>query len=182
MKKLLYLCTILISVSAAFSSCGDDGNNWTDYAEWRNTNNNWYLEQKDLKNVDGTNFYSELNPDWYPNSGVLIHYFNNRSETVGNLSPMVTSHVSVKYKGMLYNGTVFDSTAVATSDSVRTFALSDLVPGWKVALTDMRVGDTCEIVLPYNMGYGANGANTISPYSSLKFGIKLVDIPNYEIP
>lgn len=182
MKRLLYLVSLLIGVSASLISCGDDGNQWTDYAEWRNTNNSWYLEQMDLKNPDGTPYYTVLNPDWYENSGVLIHYFNDRSKTVGNLSPMITSQVSVKYKGMLYNGAVFDSTTVATADSVRTFALSSLVNGWKVALTDMRVGDTCEVVMPYTMGYGAQGTTGINPYTTLKFGIKLVDIPAYEIP
>lgn len=182
MRKILYAIAVLLGTSVALTSCGDDGNSWSDYAEWRNTNNDWYLEQKDLKNPDGTSYYTVLSPDWFPNSGVLIHYFNDRSKTVGNLSPMVTSQVSVKYKGMLYNGAVFDSTSVATADSIRTFSLASLVPGWKVALTDIRVGDTCEIVLPYTMGYGATGSTSISPYSSLKFGIKLVDIPAYEIP
>lgn len=181
MKKLIYCIAVMIGASVIASSCGDDGNDWTQYAEWRNANYEWYLEQKELENPDGTLYYTELNPSWYPGSGVLIHYFNDRSETEGNLSPMITSRVSVKYKGMFYNGVAFDSTDVATAE-VRTFSLESLVPGWKVALTDMRVGDTCDIVLPYTMGYGAQGQSTVSPYSTLKFGIKLVDIPSYEIP
>ncbi|MBD5254913.1 MAG: hypothetical protein HDS53_02365 [Barnesiella sp.] len=182
MKKLIYLVAMIIGLSATVASCGDSGNSWTEYEEWRNANIEWYLAQKDRKNPDGTPYYKELNPSWYTNSGVLIHYFNDRKQTEGNLSPLITSQVSVKYKGELYNGSVFDSTAVATSDSVRTFTLSGTVIGWKVALTDMHVGDTCEVVLPYTMGYGAAGNTSISPYSSLKFGIKLVDIPAYEIP
>lgn len=182
MKRITYLAAILIGTSIAFSSCGDDGNTWTDYAEWRNTNNEWYLAQKGRKDINGTPYYTELNPSWYPQSGVLIHYFNDRSLTANNLSPLITSKISVKYKGSLYNDAVFDSTTTSTADSVRTFLLSGTVSGWQVALTDMHVGDTCEIVLPYTMGYGANGSTYISPYSSLKFGIKLVDIPAYEIP
>lgn len=182
MKKLLYCIALLIGTSVIASSCGDDGNTWTDYAEWRNANNEWYLAQKDRKNQDGTPYFKELNPSWYPASGVLIHYFNDRTLTEGNLSPMITSRVSVKYKGSFYNGVVFDSTSVATADTMRTFSLQGVVPGWRVALTDMRVGDTCEVILPYTMGYGAQGQSGISPYSTLKFGIKLVDIPAYEIP
>lgn len=182
MKKLIYLIVIALGCSVAATSCGDSGNSWTEYSAWRNANIDWYLAQKERKNPDGTPYFKELNPSWYANSGVLIHYFNDRTETEGNLSPLVTSQVSVKYKGELYTGAVFDSTATATADSVRTFALSGTVIGWKIALTDMHVGDTCEIVLPYTMGYGAEGNTSISPYSSLKFGVKLVDIPAYEIP
>ncbi len=182
MKKLFYLIALVLSAATFGTSCGSDDNSWSEYAQWRNANNLWYLNMKDSVNADGTPFYQELNPSWLPNSGVLIHYFNDRSQTLGNLSPMVTSQVSVKYKGLLYNNVVFDSTTVNTSDSVRTFGLQSVVTGWRVALTDMRVGDTCEIILPYTMGYGTTGQSTISPYSSLKFGIKLVDIPSYEIP
>ncbi|MCM1293298.1 MAG: FKBP-type peptidyl-prolyl cis-trans isomerase [Bacteroides sp.] len=184
MKKLIYILSVLLiccTLTSIVSSCGDDDNSYSSYAAWRNTNNTWYLEQKDLKNPDGTPYYTELNPDWLPNSGVLIHYFNDRRLTEANLSPMLTSTISVRYKGMFYNGEVFDSTAITSTSSVSTFSLDGLVTGWKVALCDMRVGDTCDIVLPYTMGYGTQGQSTISPYSSLKFGIKLVDIPDYEI-
>ena len=112
---------------------------------------------------------------------MLIHYFNDRAKTEGNLSPLKSSKVAVKYKGMLYTGIGFDSTTIGP-DSVRIFGLSSLIAGWKVALQDMRVGDTCEIVIPYTMGYGVAGSRSISPYSTLKFGMKLVDIPSYEIP
>lgn len=182
MKKLLYIISLLIGGSIVLSSCGDDGNTWSDYADWRNANTSWYLAQKERTNPDGSLYFTELSPDWYKNSGVLIHYFNDRSKTEGNLSPMSTSRVSVKYKGSLYNDVVFDSTATDTADSVRTFTLSETIVGWKIALSDMRVGDSCEIILPYTVGYGANGSTSISPYSALKFGIKLTDIPAYEIP
>lgn len=181
MKKLFYLGSALIATLVAFASCGSDGNDWTDYAEWRNANIKWYLEQKDLKDTEGNPYYTELSPEWYPNSGVLIHYFNDRAKTEGNISPLKSSKVAVKYKGMLYNGIGFDSTTIGP-DSVRIFGLSSLIAGWKVALQDMRVGDTCEIVIPYTMGYGVAGSRSISPYSTLKFGMKLVDIPSYEIP
>ncbi len=180
MKKLIYIIALLICSNFALSSCGDDGNTWTDYKAWRETNNNWYLEQKERKNDDGTPYYTELNPAWYPQSGVLIHYFNDRSLTAGNLKPMLTSQVAVKYKGEIYDGSVFDSTE--ETDEPMTFALTDVVVGWQIALTDMHVGDSCEVILPYTVGYGSTGSGSISPYTTLKFGIRLTDIPQYEIP
>lgn len=111
-------------------------------------------------NPDGSPYYSLVQPSWYPESRLLIHYFNDRSKTEGNLQPLITSQVTVKYKGHLYDGYGFDSTTVA-SDSVRTFLLAETIVGWQVALTQMHVGDSCEIIVPYTMGYGYMG-NTSS--------------------
>lgn len=182
MKKIIYIIAALLATSTIGVSCSSDDNTWESYEEWRQINTSWYESQKDRKNPDGSPYFTELNPGWFPNSGVLIHYFNDRSKTVGNLTPLITSTVAVKYKGALYNGAVFDSTSVNTADSVRTFQLSGTITGWQIAMTDMRVGDTCEIVLPFSMGYGIQGTTGIAPYSALRFGIKLVDIPGYEIP
>lgn len=182
MKKLLYLIGVLFTAAVSITSCGDDGNDWTNYADWRNTNNAWYLNCLDSVNPDGTPYYTQLNPSYLPKAGVLIHYFNDRSKTTGNLQPMLTSRVTVKYRGAYYNNVAFDSTATTGADTVRSFALNGTIIGWQIALADMHVGDTAEVVLPYTMGYGSAGNSSIPPYSALKFGIKLVDIPAYEIP
>lgn len=180
MKKLLYIVLMAAVALPAVVSCGSD-NNWEDYKDWREANNAWYLEQVARTNPNGTPYFNELSPAWLPGSGVLIHYFNERRATEGKLSPYLTSSVTVKYKGQLYNGTGFDSTAVSGADTVTTFPLSAVVKGWQIALMDMRVGDTAEVVIPFPMGYGETGSNAILPYSALRFGIKLVDIPSYEI-
>lgn len=181
MKQLLYLALAAVGLPILMAACGSD-DNWNDYKDWRVANNIWYEEQVALTDDAGNPFYTKLNPTWLKNSGVLIHYFNDRSATAGKLSPYLTSTVKVKYKGSLYDGTVFDSTAVSGADTVSTFAVSGVIKGWQVALLDMHVGDTAEVVIPFPMGYGESGSNSILPYSSLKFGIKLVDIPQYEIP
>lgn len=181
MNKLPFIAILIMAISAlGISSCSDN-NDWDSYMEWQKTNTEWYQAQKNLKNADGTNFYTQLTPDWYTQSGVLIHYFNDRAATAGNLVPMLTSSVKVKYKGELYNGTPFDS-SYSEVDSTRTFTLSDgLIAGWQIALTHMHVGDSCRVIIPYAQGYGTNGSGTISPFSTLSFDIKLVDIPTYEI-
>lgn len=180
MKRLLHTALIGITATMAVTGCSSD-DNWADYREWREANAAWYNEQMERTNPDGTPYYTELNPSWLKNSGVLIHYFNDRSVTAGNLSPYITSTVEVKYKGTLYTGVTFDSTAVSGADTVRTFALSSVVKGWQIAMLDMHVGDTVEVIIPFAMGYGETGSGVILPYSALKFGIKLTDIPQYEI-
>ena len=108
-----------------------------------------------------------------------MHYFNDRSLTEGNLTPLSTSTVSVKYIGRLYNNEPFDSSYLAT-DSLFTTKVGDVISGWGIALQHMRVGDSVRVVIPYQQAYGATQSGSILPYSNLQFDIKLVDIPLYE--
>lgn len=179
MRKLLFCAAIVAAVTIGFQSCTDN-NSWDEYEKWRKANNEWYNEQLNRLNPDGSKYYSLLQPEWYPQSGVLIHYFNDRSLTAGNLQPMLTSTVSVKYHGRLYNDAGFDSTTVG-SDSVRTFQLTGVIAGWQIAITQMHVGDSVEIIVPYAQGYGYTGNGSIPPYSALKFNIGLKGVPAYEI-
>lgn len=180
MKHLLYISIVVLSFVTVTSSCGSSDNNWNDYKEWRNANYEWYLEQQQRTNDDGTPYYTQINPTYYPQSGVLIHYFNDRSETAGNLSPFESSTVKVKYVGQLYDGTVFDQTDEATTET-RTFPLSGTITGWQIAVSDMHVGDTCQVVIPYPLAYGENGTSSVAPYSNLQFNIRLVEISGYQI-
>lgn len=181
MRKFFYAVIYITLAVVGATSCGDD-NNWEEYENWRMANTEWYNQQLNRKNTDGTPYFTVLQPTWYPQSGVLIHYFNDRALTQNNLQPLVTSHVTVKYHGRLYNDIGFDSTTVG-ADSVRTFSLSEVVTGWKIALTHMHVGDSAEIVIPYEQGYGYSGSgSSVPPYSALKFNIGLKDVPAYVVP
>lgn len=152
MRKLLFILTLAVTTIIGFNSC-DSNDTWSEYEEWRNANQEWYDAQKVRLNPDGTPYYTLVQPAWYPQSGVLIHYFNDRELTKHNLQPLITSHVTVKYHGRLYNNACFDSTSVG-ADSVRTFELGGTIDGWQIALTQMHVGDSCEIIIPYTQGYG----------------------------
>lgn len=185
MKKLFLTIIAIAGLSTAVTSC-DDEDIWNEYAEWRNANIEWYNAQSIRTNPDGSPYFTPVQPDWYPQSGVLIHYFNDRELTKDNLQPLLTSHVTVKYHGRLYNGRCFDSTSVDV-DSVRTFALNNTVVGWQLALTQMHVGDSCEVLIPYSQGYGFEGSSsgggyTIPPYSYLRFNIGLKAVPAYVKP
>ena len=181
MKKILISIALAALATVGFTSCNDDDDTSSSDREWLELNNNWYVEQLNRKNADGTPYFSYVRPAWFPQSNVLIHYFNDRSLTQGNLQPLLTSTVTVKYKGQLYDGTVFDSTATTGSDTVRNLSVSDLILGWKLALTQMHVGDSVELVIPYSEGYGNTASSSIRAYSTLRFGLKLVGT-TYELP
>ena len=182
MRKLpLFFILIL---AAFVSSCLSESESiWEQYAEWREANESWYNEQKVRIDSNGLKYYTEISPVWDTTKSVLIHYFNNRKLTEGNLSPLYTSTVDVKYKGYLYNDEPFDSSYSLTAsygDSVYRTTCNKVIQGWIVALENMRVGDSCEVVMPYSMAYESQDLGTIKPYSALRFHIKLVDIPFYE--
>lgn len=181
MKKILIFAALFIVVAVAVSSC-DSENSWDTYKEWRETNDQFYEAQKLLKNQDGTPFYTELNPNWIPNSGVLIHYFNDRSLTAGNLVPLVTSTVDVKYKGWLCNDVAFDSSYLSTTygDSIFRTIPNETIVGWQVALTNMAVGDSVRVVIPWSLAYGTESSGVILPFSDLIFDMKLVDVYSYQ--
>jgi FKBP-type peptidyl-prolyl cis-trans isomerase FklB len=176
MKKIFYFISAVLAVIAV-NSCGmdDDESNWEKYADWRTENLAWLETQKSLKNADGTYFYTKVQPGYEGSSYVLMHYFEDPSQNKDNLQPLYTSSATVNYTVRLYDGTLVDSAANFTN------ALNDgLIEGWAIAVQQMHVGDTAQIVMPYEVAYGSNGSGSIYPYSTLLFNIRLVDIANYE--
>lgn len=181
MKKLPLLLLLFFCSLTIVTSCKDDDDNWSDYTEWRETNEKWYAEQLELKDSDGRPFYTKLTPAWYKGSGVLIHYYNDTTLTGGNLRPLANSQVKVIYKGTIYNGEPFDSSYTMVDSAAIFNNGPDLILGWRIALSDMRVGDSADVVIPWQQAYGFNGNSGIPPYTCLKFGMKLVDITKYEL-
>jgi FKBP-type peptidyl-prolyl cis-trans isomerase FklB len=82
--------------------------------------------------------------------------------------------VTVYYKGMLISGKVFDQTK---PEEPAQFQAGALIPGWVEALKKMKTGDSWEIVLPSELGYGADGAgDSIPPDQTLIFTMTLVKV------
>ena len=79
--------------------------------------------------------------------------------------------VTVFYKGALINGKVFDQTK---PEEPAQFQSGALIPGWVEALKLMKTGDTWEIVVPSDLGYGSDGAgDSIPPDQTLVFTMSL---------
>ena len=183
MKKTTILALAALAIASA--SCKDDlKTTWDEYSDWREANEAWLQEQRLRTNPDGTPYYEVIVPDWNPGAYVLIHYFNDRAETEGNLSPLYTSTIDTRYELHLYNDVAVDSSTTSTSPAPGIFRtqLKNTVQGWAMALSNMRCGDTAQVILPYGVAYGAQNLGTILPYSNLRFNIRLVDIPYYEDP
>jgi FKBP-type peptidyl-prolyl cis-trans isomerase FklB len=94
--------------------------------------------------------------------------------TIGQ-KPKATDRVRVHYEGSLIDGTVFDS-SYKRGESI-TFALNQVIRGWTEGLQLMSVGSKYKLYIPYQLGYGEQGAgDSIPPYSTLIFTVELLGI------
>ncbi len=97
------------------------------------------------------------------------------SKGPGKVSPTVHSTVTVNYRGMLIDGTEFDSTW-AHGAPVK-FVVDKVLPGWQDVIPRMHVGDRWKVVIPPQLAYGGNGElPRIGPNEALVFEIELLDI------
>lgn len=93
----------------------------------------------------------------------------------GTVSPLVTSMVVANYRGMLVDGTEFDSTYAHGSPVV--FRVDGVIRGWRDVIPRMHVGDKWTVVIPPQLAYGEAGAlPRIGPNETLVFEIELLDI------
>jgi FKBP-type peptidyl-prolyl cis-trans isomerase len=91
-------------------------------------------------------------PEVQPGAAVVAHYHGTLKEA----------------------GTVFDS-SFQRGEPV-SFPLSGVIPGWQKGVPGMKVGGVRRLIIPSEMGYGAQGAGqTIPPNSDLIFVIEIID-------
>jgi FKBP-type peptidyl-prolyl cis-trans isomerase len=87
------------------------------------------------------------------------------------------STITVKYTGTLDNGTVFDSTEKQGGQPATfTLAKGQLIDGWVQGIPGMKVGGKRKLVIPPELGYGAQAQGSIPPNSTLTFEIELVEV------
>jgi FKBP-type peptidyl-prolyl cis-trans isomerase len=90
--------------------------------------------------------------------------------------PTDSDSVVCNYRGTLIDGTEFDSSS-AHGDEPATFAVQQLIPGFREALKLMPSGSKWQFFIPADLAYGENGAgNAIGPNSALIFEIELLSI------
>jgi FKBP-type peptidyl-prolyl cis-trans isomerase FkpA len=82
--------------------------------------------------------------------------------------------VKVHYTGKLIDGTTFDS---SVGGSPIEFPLNRVISGWTEGLQLMHEGEKGELVIPQQLGYGAQGSpGAIPPYQTLIFEVELLSV------
>jgi len=85
--------------------------------------------------------------------------------------------VKVHYTGWLSDGTSFDSSHDRDQPIAIRFDSGQVIKGWDIGLASMRVGGKRRLIIPAELGYGANGAGeAIPPDSVLIFDVELVEM------
>ncbi len=85
--------------------------------------------------------------------------------------------VDVHYTGYLMDGKIFDS-SIERGDPI-SFPLGQkmVIPGWEEGIALMKVGDKIRLIIPSELGYGANGAGgVIPPNATLIFDVELMNV------
>ena len=102
-------------------------------------------------------------------SSGLYYVINN--EGTGK-RPTSSSNVTVAYKGYFLNGSIFDQ---SNANGI-SFGLNQVIPGWTEGITYFKEGGDGILLVPYQLGYGANGRGTIPGGAALIFDVKLIRV------
>jgi FKBP-type peptidyl-prolyl cis-trans isomerase FkpA len=158
MKKLLLLFSGLVALTCF--SCKDDILSYAEQLAVDKALIDAYLVEKGI-NVDSTQSGLRY---------VITDLGNN-----DNIKPVFGSTVTVKYKGYLLDGTIFDQT---TGGELLQLAIGNIspIPGFREALYLLNKNGKGTFFLPSGLAYGTNGSGPdIPPNTPLIFEIELVD-------
>jgi FKBP-type peptidyl-prolyl cis-trans isomerase FkpA len=105
-----------------------------------------------------------------------IHYIVE-TEGTGNF-PTLSNTVSVRYKGYLLSGSVFDENQSAGKAVFTTLLGGGVIQGWKLGLQKFKKGGKGKLFIPSSLAYGSSGSSSgsIPGNTPIVFDIELVDV------
>jgi FKBP-type peptidyl-prolyl cis-trans isomerase FklB len=121
---------------------------------------------------EGVKLQEVVAPD---GSKAELQYKILKSGPASGASPKKTDTVTVRYRGTLIDGTVFDIfDPSAKHGDVAVFKMSDVIPGWDAALEMMKPGDKWQLFVPPSLAYADYGPPEIGIHTTLIYELELV--------
>ena len=84
--------------------------------------------------------------------------------------------VTVHYTGTLSDGTKFDSSLDRGEPFTFTLGAGQVIAGWEQGIVGMKVGEKRRLVVPSELGYGAQAIGPIPANSTLIFEVEMLSI------
>ncbi len=97
-------------------------------------------------------------------------------EGTGEVMTKSGDTLSVIYTGYLQDGQIFDSNAESGQNFEFTLGAGEVIAGWDISLTGMKVGEVRRLNLPPAFAYGSNAVGPIPANSTLIFDVELKEI------
>ena len=92
------------------------------------------------------------------------------------LTPALGAEVVAQYEGFLLDGTKFDSSIDRGKPFVFRVGTGRVIAGWDEAFHTMKKGEKRTLLIPWWLGYGASGKDSIPGKATLRFEVELLDI------
>ncbi len=91
-------------------------------------------------------------------------------------SPVKGQTCVMHYTGWLTNGKKFDSSVDRGQPFEFKIGIGQVIKGWDVGVSKMKVGGKCKLTIPPELGYGAQsvGGGLIPANSTLIFEVELL--------
>lgn len=104
--------------------------------------------------------------------------FYKITKTTDGKAPKAGDNVAVHYAGKLVDGTEFDSSFKRGQPLEFPVGMGRVIKGWDEGIMLLKEGETATLLIPSELGYGANGAGgVIPPNAWLVFDVELVKVP-----
>ena len=104
-------------------------------------------------------------------------YYQINKDGNNDKKPNKGDKVSVHYKGMLMDGTVFDSSFQRNQPIEFLIGEGQVIPGWDEGISMLNEGASAKFIIPSDLAYGSSGAGgVIPPNATLIFEVELLKI------
>ena len=124
------------------------------------------------ENENELKILKDLSKGFSKTSSGLLYKFEKENNSH---KPSNGNKVKVHYKGMLLDGTVFDSSFKRNQPIEFTLGVGQVIKGWDEGISLLGIGDKACFIIPSDLAYGASGAGgVIPPNATLVFEVELI--------